>query len=323
MAFALGLSSSGACPGPTCSSSAGSSLLAGWQGASLRAACLAPWRCTRTAPRRRRQQPLRAALLDPPAFDPAKLRVEYLPGAREPGLAAGRRYTLTHNDVTGSLQLSIGREYNQAQLSDWYTRMLRDEILAEWRDTAAPVRGSSSSGAGSSSDGEGGGWRSAPQPSLHIYCHVSGEELWPAPPALRSFIFQREMTLVLDTIMHAERDILLAAQQQAQQQPQQLGEQQQQPGVAPGSSSNGASAEHPAPGDSAACSASSNGSSSNGSSISSGSGSPAAANSAVSLASVQQAGDYPSWLGAAAVVADGRRRPAAEVVPAAVRARQR
>ena len=56
MAFALGLSSSGACPGPTCSSSAGSSLLAGWQGASLRAACLAPWRCTRTAPRRRRQQ---------------------------------------------------------------------------------------------------------------------------------------------------------------------------------------------------------------------------------------------------------------------------
>ncbi len=398
--------------------------------------------------------------------------------------------------------MPAGREYNQAQLSDWYTRMLRDEILAEWRDTAAPVRGSSSSGAGSSSDGEGGGWRSAPQPSLHIYCHVSGEELWPAPPALRSFIFQvravatmlsvqgrgavarpagpggwaalqavlewcpalaclprppaarrlapppprsphccppppphlpqREMTLVLDTIMHAERDILLAAvpaladapvyvhlhsdipaldrvlewgrlgdraswrsaqssmlstllssvlgtfdesdsdgsdgswsrgafsassswdggagggaglgtagpgavawgggswdagdhpqQQQAQQQPQQLGEQQQQPGVAPGSSSNGASAEHPAPGDSAACSASSNGSSSNGSSISSGSGSPAAANSAVSLASVQQAGDYPSWLGAAAVVADGRRRPAAEVVPAAVRARQR
>lgn len=156
MALALGLSTSGACPGPTCSSSAGSSFVAGWQGASLRAACLAPWRCTRTAPRRRRQQVraaalerrgaiaaavaggdagcltwcsgqsklrmcrsalslpcplqplLRAALLDPPAFDPDKLRVEYLPGAREAQLAAGRRYTLTHNDVTGSLQLAIG-----------------------------------------------------------------------------------------------------------------------------------------------------------------------------------------------------------------------
>lgn len=159
MALALGVSSSGACPGPTCSSSAGSSLLTGWQGASLRAACLAPWRCRRAAPRRRRQQvqrgsarargmitvwvlarglpdsagcagayqtavaayllislampaphlqPLRAALLDPPAFDPEKLRVQYLPGGREAVLAAGRRYTLTHNDVTGSLQLSIG-----------------------------------------------------------------------------------------------------------------------------------------------------------------------------------------------------------------------
>ena len=53
-------------------------------------------------------QPLRAALLDPPAFDPEKLRVQYLPGGREAVLAAGRRYTLTHNDVTGSLQLSIG-----------------------------------------------------------------------------------------------------------------------------------------------------------------------------------------------------------------------
>lgn len=50
----------------------------------------------------------RAALLDPPPFDPSKLRVEYLPDGRQPQLAAGRRYTLTHNDVTGSLQLSIG-----------------------------------------------------------------------------------------------------------------------------------------------------------------------------------------------------------------------
>ncbi|PRW56547.1 Histone-lysine N-methyltransferase ASHR1 [Chlorella sorokiniana] len=424
MALALGLSSRGACPGPTCSSSAASSLLTGCHGASLRAACLAPWRCTRTAPRRRRQQPLHAALLDPPPFDPDKLRVQYLPGGREPGLAAGRRYTLTHNDVTGSLQLSIGREYNRDQLDGWYTRMLRDEILAEWRETAAPVRSSSN---GSSSDGEGGGWRSAPQPSLHVYCHVSGEELWPAPPALRSFIFQREMALVLDTIMHAERDMLLAVmptladapvyvhlhsdipaldrvlewgrlgdraswrsaqssmlgtllssvlgtideadsdgsdgswsrgafsassswdggagggglglgagagpgavawaggswdagdhpqqvqQQQAQQQ-QQLEEEQQQPGATPGSSSNGAASEHPVAGEAAACS---------GSGGSNGSGSLAAANSAVSLAAVQQAGEYPSWLGATAVVADGRRRPAAEVVPAAVRSRQR
>lgn len=136
--------------------------------------------------------------------------------------------------------------------------MVRDEILAEWQDTAPPAAGRTCSA--------GGGRH--PRPSLHVFCHVrcaptlaglrlalsgegagqpifvgqraarctcpacrqqrrhplhslhrpgspaavrpssplccSGEELWPAPPQLRSFIFQREMTLVLDTIAHAE-----------------------------------------------------------------------------------------------------------------------
>ena len=48
----------------------------------------------------------------------------------------------------------------------------RDEVLAEWRL------------------GSGGG------ASLHVHCHVSGEERWLAPPGLRDFIFRREMPLV-------------------------------------------------------------------------------------------------------------------------------
>ncbi len=156
--------------------------------------------------------------------------MEYLPGGREAALSAGpRRYTLTHNDVTGSLQLSIGallplprshgrskgrvtqlkqgtaccdrrdpagapvadarachsmhvicssmriiranlalpvcpagREYNQRQLDGWYTRMVRDEILAEWQDTAPPAAGRTCSA--------GGGRH--PRPSLHVFCHV-------------------------------------------------------------------------------------------------------------------------------------------------------
>ena len=32
--------------------------------------------------------------------------------------------------------------------------------------------------------------------SLHVHCHVSGEERWLAPPGLRDFIFRREMPLV-------------------------------------------------------------------------------------------------------------------------------
>ena len=38
---------------------------------------------------------------------------------------APRRYTLTHNDLTGELQLSVGACYNTAQISSWYNRLIR------------------------------------------------------------------------------------------------------------------------------------------------------------------------------------------------------
>lgn len=124
--------------------------------------------------------------------------MRYLPGASAGDVAAlprCRRYTLTHNDLTGSIQLSVGAEYNSQQLSGWYTRVLRDEVLAEWADPPSAVASAAA----------------APHlPVLNVYCHVSGEELWPVPPALRSFIFQREMKLVLDTIAHAEARLLEA-----------------------------------------------------------------------------------------------------------------
>jgi len=123
---------------------------------------------------------------DPPAFSPAKLTVAY-----EADFAAaaalppeGRRYTLTHNDLTGALLLTIGSQFSAPQLSGWYIRLLRDEVLAEW---AVPQGGA---------------------PQLHVYCHVSGQERWLAPPQLRNYIFKREMPLVLDTLAWAERALL-------------------------------------------------------------------------------------------------------------------
>ena len=131
--------------------------------------------------------------------------------------------------MTGALALSIGPNYNSAQLEGWYVRMIRDEVLAEWRrddgggekeegggkeastsvdGDAAGGRERSSSSSGSSSDSP------APPPfassghSLHVFCHVSGDARWLAPPRLRSRIFQREMALVLDTIAHADADLL-------------------------------------------------------------------------------------------------------------------
>lgn len=58
-------------------------------------------------------------LFDPPAFKAEKLTVVYLNGAipLEPLPLAARRYTLTHSDLSGDLLLSVGRQYNQGQLS--------------------------------------------------------------------------------------------------------------------------------------------------------------------------------------------------------------
>lgn len=97
-----------------------------------------------------------------------------------------------------------------AQVSGWYTRMLRDEVLAEW---LLPRPGSAAAAA-----------------ELHIHVHVSGRELWLAPPSLRcdrrldrivlsgrrlephptcrNYIFRREMSLVLDAFRFADRGFL-------------------------------------------------------------------------------------------------------------------
>jgi len=108
------------------------------------------------------------------AFDASSTRVE-------PASLLQRRYTLTHNDVTRNLTLTVGNAFNDDQTSIWYTRLLRDEVLAEWRE-----------------DG------------LHVFCQVSAKEAWwirwAAP--LRSVVFRQKLPLVLDTLRYAERELL-------------------------------------------------------------------------------------------------------------------
>eukprot|EP00240_Pyramimonas_obovata_P016116 CAMPEP_0118923514 /NCGR_PEP_ID=MMETSP1169-20130426/2006_1 /TAXON_ID=36882 /ORGANISM="Pyramimonas obovata, Strain CCMP722" /LENGTH=270 /DNA_ID=CAMNT_0006864503 /DNA_START=162 /DNA_END=970 /DNA_ORIENTATION=+ len=132
---------------------------------------------------RRKTTVCRLSPFDPPPFDSAKLKVEYIGGCGAIGphpSVAPRRYTLTHNDVTGELFLSIGSEFNVKQVSGWYTSVLRDEVLAEWEE-----------------DG------------LHIHCTVSSREIWwLAPGRLRNYIFCRELPLVLDSVRYAERTYL-------------------------------------------------------------------------------------------------------------------
>ena len=51
---------------------------------------------------------------DPAKFDANKLTVKFSGDG-----SARRRYTLTHNDLTGQLSLSVGEEFNRAQVSGW------------------------------------------------------------------------------------------------------------------------------------------------------------------------------------------------------------
>ena len=142
-----------------------------------------------TSMRSRRVAAEALPLFDPPPFQPAKLSVSYSLDAISTTISPPeriRRYTLTHNDITGQLWLTVGREYNEAQISGFYTRLLRDEVVAEWRWT--------------SDDCNEGRTETTPcsdsLPSLHLFCHVSGEERWLAPPFLRNYIFRREIPLV-------------------------------------------------------------------------------------------------------------------------------
>ncbi len=117
-------------------------------------------------------------------LNPQKLHVNYLLGAEPKTLIIPRRYTLTHSDVTGDLYLTIGPDYNLKQISGWYTRFMRDEVLAECKD-------------------------SQDSPSLHVYCHVSGG-LVLGRAGWRYAIFRSEMPLVLEAIRYGDRTLFAA-----------------------------------------------------------------------------------------------------------------
>jgi hypothetical protein len=119
-----------------------------------------------------------------------KLHVTFSGESTPEGPVLPRRYTLTHSDRTGDLFLTIGAEFDQQQISGWYTRLMRDEVLAEWRQ-----------------DGEA--------LSLHVYCHVSGG-LVLGPARWRFAIFQQELPLVLEAIRYGDR-MLFESQPQLDQ----------------------------------------------------------------------------------------------------------
>ena len=117
-------------------------------------------------------------------LNPAKLHVQFAAGIMPEGPLTPRRYTLTHSDSTGDLFLTVAPEVNQKQVSGWYTRLMRDEVVAEWQE---------------SEDG----------PALHVFCHVSGGFVI-GSAGMRYSVFQRELLLVLEAFRFGDRRLFEA-----------------------------------------------------------------------------------------------------------------
>ena len=108
-----------------------------------------------------------------------KLHVTYLASATPDELIVPRRYTLTHSDITGNLFLSIGSEYDMKQTSKLYTRLMRDEVLAELVNNEGSFE-------------------------LMVHCHISGG-LIVGSAGWRYNIFRSELPLVLEAIRYGDR----------------------------------------------------------------------------------------------------------------------
>ena len=113
-------------------------------------------------------------------LDPKKLHVR-VDGVMLDVLALPRCYTLTHSDRTGDLYLTIGSNFDQEQISGWYTRLMRDEVLAEWKMEQDRFY-------------------------LHVYCHVCGGFVF-GNASFREWIFRREMPLIMEAIRYGDGEL--------------------------------------------------------------------------------------------------------------------
>ncbi|MFX0169605.1 MAG: staygreen family protein [Candidatus Hodarchaeota archaeon] len=110
---------------------------------------------------------------------PEKLNVRVIPPLPLVGLHFPRRYTLTHSDRTGDLFLTIGQDYDYSQIKGWYTKLMRDEVLAEMVQEKERI-------------------------ALHVYCQVSRGL---GTRGFRETIFRRELPLVLEAIRLGDREL--------------------------------------------------------------------------------------------------------------------
>jgi hypothetical protein len=114
-------------------------------------------------------------------LNPDKLRVSFLNGITPANGTISRRYTLTHSDRTGDLFLSIGSQYDSKKISKLYTKLMRDEVLAELVNNEGKLE-------------------------FRVHCHVSGGFIV-GSAGWRYNIFRSELPLVLEAIRYGDRTL--------------------------------------------------------------------------------------------------------------------
>ncbi|HCW03160.1 MAG TPA: hypothetical protein DGK91_00650 [Clostridium sp.] len=111
-------------------------------------------------------------------FDPEKLYVEFRPGVTKTEPILGRKYTLTHSDISAELFLTVGLEFAYDKITS-----IRDELLVEW---LLSDRG------------------------LIFYAYIYLGEFDPQVLATRDAIFRRELPLALEAIIYGDREFFYA-----------------------------------------------------------------------------------------------------------------
>ena len=114
-------------------------------------------------------------------FNPDKLHVVFNDSLKKNKLELPRKYTLTHSDSTGDLFLTIGEDYDYKQISGFYTRLMRDEVLAEWQKNDRYY-------------------------TLHLYLHVSGGLLF-GWASMRDKIFRHHLPLVFQALKYGDKEL--------------------------------------------------------------------------------------------------------------------
>lgn len=115
-------------------------------------------------------------------LQPAKLHVTFREDTSKTKFSLPRKYTLTHSDLSGELFLTIGAEYQKKQILGLYTRLMRDEVLAEWQEDGRSL-------------------------ALHLSCHVSGG-LVLGTARWRNDILLQHMGMVIEAFHYGDREAI-------------------------------------------------------------------------------------------------------------------